>query len=93
LITSGDIFDLVTGLLTAIVSSSVFVLALFLGFCIIFGLPKLRQSFGRKSMTTKSLDERVGQERFAEYLPASAPRGVIDVLKTPELLEHARRTP
>jgi hypothetical protein len=66
-------------------------LALFLGFCIIFGFPKLRSSLGRKSMVIKSLEERVGQEAFVQYMPPDAPRGPIDVLKTPELLERARK--
>ena len=88
--TSADVTNLVTGVLIALGSSTVFVLALFLGFCIILGFPKLRATAGRKSMTTRSLDDLVGQEKFAEYLPASAPRGVIDVLKTPELLEQKK---
>jgi hypothetical protein len=83
-LSSADITNLVVGTLTAILSSSAFVLALFLGFCVILGFPKLRQTFGGKSMTVKSLDERVGQEAFARYLPASAPRGPVDVLHTPE---------
>ena len=86
--TSSDAISLVVGLLTAILSSTAFVLALFLGFCIILGFPKLRATAGRKSMMFKSLDERVGRESAMHYLPASAPRGRIDVLKTPELLEH-----
>ena len=88
--TSADAVNLVTGALIALGSSTVFVLALFLGFCIIFGFPKLRVTAGRKFMTIKSLDETVGQDKFAEYLPASAPRGTIDVLRTPELLEHKK---
>ena len=88
---STDIANLVVGTLTGILSSTAFVLALFLGFCIILGFPKLRSTAGRKSMVIKSLDETVGQEAFARYLPASSPRGPIDVLRTPELLEHARK--
>ncbi len=88
--TTADATDLVTGVLIALGSSTLFVLALFLGFCIILGFPKLRVTAGRRFMTIKSLDETVGQEKFAEYLPASAPRGTIDVLKTPELLEHKK---
>jgi hypothetical protein len=68
----------------------VFVLALFLGFCIIFGFSKLRPTTGRNSMVVKSLEEKVGQEAFVRYMPPDAPRGPIDVLKTPELLERAR---
>ncbi len=81
---SADIANLVIGTLTGILSSTVFVLALFLGFCIVLGFPKLRQTAGHNSMTVKSLDETVGQEAFARYLPASAPRGPIDVLHQPE---------
>jgi hypothetical protein len=79
-----EIVPLVVGLLTGIGSSTIFVLALFLGFCIILGFPKLRPTAGRKSMTVRSLDDMVGQEAFARYLPASAPRGPIDVLHQPE---------
>ena len=90
--TSQDVVDLVTGALIALGSSTVFVLALFLGFCIIFGFPKLRSTIGRKSMVIKSLEEKVGQEAFVRYMPPDAPRGPIDVLKTPELLERAQKT-
>jgi len=85
---SGDIWNLVVGTLTGILSSTAFVLALFLGFCIILGFPKLRATTGRKSMVVKSLDEKVGQESFARYLTPDAPHGPIDVLKTPELMER-----
>lgn len=88
---ASDLVGLVAGLLIGILSSSAFVLALFLGFCVLLGFPKLRPTFGRKSMVVKSLDELVGQEAFSRYLLPSAPRGRIDVLRTPELLEHARK--
>ena len=73
--TSTDVINLVIGTLIGIGSSTVFVLALFLGFCIILGFPKLRVTAGRKFMTIKSLEETVGQEALAKYLPADAPRG------------------
>jgi hypothetical protein len=76
---------------TAFGASSVFILALFLGFCILFGFPKLRSTLGHKSMVIKSLEERVGQEAFVRYMPPDAPRGPVDVLRTPELLERARK--
>jgi len=76
---------------TAFGASSAFILVLFLGFCIIFGFPKLRSTIGHKSMTVKSLEERVGQEAYVRYMPPDAPRGPVDVLKTPELLERARK--
>ena len=88
--TSTDVINLVIGTLVGIGSSTVFVLALFLGFCIILGFPKLRVTAGRKFMTIKSLEETVGQEAFAKYLPADAPRGQVDQLRTPELLEHKK---
>ena len=89
--TSADLVDLGIGFLQAFTASSVFILALFLGFCIILGFPKLRSTMSHNSMVVKSLEERVGQEGYARYMPPDAPRGPIDVLKTPELLERARR--
>jgi hypothetical protein len=91
-VSSADVVNLVIGTVTGIVSSTAFVLALFLGFCIILGFPKLRPTTGRRSMVVKSLEEKVGQEAFARYLSPDAPHGPVDVLKTPELLEHARKT-
>ena len=89
--TSVDLVNLVVGFLQAFGASTVFILALFLGFCIVLGFPKLRSTMGHKSMVIKSLEERVGQERFVRYMPPDAPRGPIDVLKTPELLERAKK--
>ena len=86
-----EIQQIVFGVLGGFGASTVFVLALFLGFCIILGFPKLRSTIGRKSMVIKSLEEKVGQEAFVRYMPPDAPRGPIDVLKTPELLERAAR--
>jgi hypothetical protein len=91
-VSSADVVNLVIGTVTGIVSSTAFVLALFLGFCIILGFPKLRPTTGRRSMVVKSLEEKVGQEAFARYLSPDAPHGPVDVLRTPELLEHARKT-
>jgi hypothetical protein len=88
---SQDVIDLVGGALIALGSSTVFVLVLFLGFCIILGFPKLRPTAGRKSMVVRNLEETVGQEAFVRYMPPDAPRGPIDVLKTPELIERAKK--
>jgi hypothetical protein len=87
---SADITDLVIGALTGLGASTIFVLALFLGFCIILGFPKLRSTRG--SMIVRSLDERVGQDAFARYLLPDAPCGPADQLRTPELLEKKRRS-
>jgi len=84
-----EVIDLLVGFLLAFGASSVFILVLFLGFCIIFGFPKLRPTTG--SMVVKSLEETVGQEAYVRYMLPDAPRGPIDVLKTPELLERAKR--
>ena len=89
--TTADAINLVVGALTALGASTVFVLALFLGFCIILGFPKLRPTTGRRSRVIRSLEEKVGQEAFARYRAPDAPHGPIDVLKTPELLERAAR--
>jgi len=68
--------------------SSLLLLALFVGFCILFNLPKLRPS-GRHSRVVRSLDEALGRQQ--SYLAPTAPRGVTDQLNTPELLESKAR--
>jgi hypothetical protein len=88
---SQDVIDLVVGALIALGSSTVFILVLFLGFCTILGFPKLRPTTSRGSMVVKSLEEKVGQGAFVRYMPPDAPRGPIDVLKTPELIERAKK--
>ena len=50
--------------------------------------PKLRPS-GRHSHTVRSLDEALGRRQ--QYLPPDAPRGPVDQLRTPELLEAQSR--
>jgi hypothetical protein len=76
--------------LQGLVVSAVALLALFIGFCVLFGFPKLRAS-GRHSRIVRSLDEAVGAGE--RYLPPDTPRGPIDQLRTPELLEaQARKT-
>jgi len=68
--------------------SSLLLLALFVGFCILLNLPKLRPS-GRHSRVVRSLDEALGRQQ--SYLAPTAPRGVTDQLNTPELLESKAR--
>ncbi len=87
---ASEAVSLVLGVLQGVLSSTVFLLALFIGFCTILGFSKLRPT-SRKTLVIKSLDERVGQGRFAEYLLPTAPRGPADQLRTPELLEAAAR--
>ncbi len=74
---SPDVQHLIVGLLEGIAVAVAFLLALFIGFCVIFNLPKLRPT-SRKSMVIKSLDERVGEP--IQYLSPAAPRGTVDQL-------------
>jgi hypothetical protein len=67
--------------------STAVLLALFVGFCVLLNLPKLRSS-GGSSRVVRSLDEALGQRE--SYLPPDAPRGPADQLRTPELLETQR---
>jgi len=77
----------VAALVVALVAAAGAVLLLLIGVTFGFDLRKLKA--GRD--TPRSLDELVGQERFARLLPASVPRGPVDQLSTPELREAARR--
>jgi acid phosphatase family membrane protein YuiD len=82
--------ELVGGALTGLASSTIFVLALFIGFCVVFGFTKLKKTAGGTAMVIKSLDERISQ-RPAEYLAPDAPHGPSDQLRAPELVEAAAR--
>jgi hypothetical protein len=55
---SGDVQQLAFGALQGLLSSSAFVLALFIGFCLLFGLTKLKKTAGNTSVV-KSLDETI----------------------------------
>lgn len=86
----GSITPAALGTLQVLVVSALAVLILFVGFCVLFNLPKLRAS-GPHSRVVRSLDEVVGTAE--PYLTATAPRGQTDQLRTPELLEaRARQT-
>ena len=86
--TSAEIQSLVFGLLQALIASSVFLVVVFVGFCVLAGFTKHRV-IGKSSLVVRSLDDRVGSG--ARFLAPAAPRGPADQLKTPELLEHASR--
>ena len=64
---AADIQQLVTRLLQGLASSTVFVLVLFIGFCVVVGLTKLKKTAGGTAMVIKSLDERL--TRTADGLP------------------------
>ena len=74
--------------LAAITIAALFLIALLVGFSVVFNFPKLRKGGGR-TLTVRSLEESLG--RTMEYLPPTAPRGPADQLATPELLEVAAR--
>lgn len=84
-----DALQIALGALQGIASSTVFVLALFIGFCILVGFTKTKKTAG-DAPVIKSLDETVSR-RPVEYLKPSDPRGPADQLRAPELLEAARR--
>lgn len=75
------------GALTSLGVSTLVILVLFIGFCVLFSLPKLRRS-GRHTRVVRGLDELVGERQT--FLPPDAPRGPVDQLRTPELLEAER---
>ena len=67
-------------------ASTVFVLVLFIGFCVIVGFTKTKRTAGGAARVVKSLDERISHRPF-EYLAPGAPRGPADQLHSPELNE------
>ena len=85
---AADIQNLLIGALQGVLSSTVFVLALFIGFCVLIGLTKLKKTAGGNAPVVKSLDEVVSRKPM-NYLPPNAPRGPADQLRAPELLEKA----
>jgi hypothetical protein len=87
-----DMWPLVMGVLHVLQGATsivVFVLALFIGFCVAFGFTKLKRTAGG-TMVVKSLDEQITHQPMV-YLAPGAPRGPADQLKAPELLEAAAR--
>lgn len=86
--TPDELQMLALGALRGLASTTVFVLVLFIGFSVVFGLTKLRPS-GRQTRTLRGLDELVGKP--TTFLPSDTPRGWTDQLHTPELIEAAAR--
>ncbi|MCY4510239.1 MAG: hypothetical protein OXG35_25250 [Acidobacteria bacterium] len=81
-----DIQSVLLGVLQGLGFSTVFLLAVFVGFCVLVGFTKFR-TIDKRSRVVRSLDDRLGPG--ARYLPPSVPRGPADQLKTPELLEQS----
>jgi hypothetical protein len=86
-----DAQNITIGVLQGVGASTVFVLVLFIGFCVVVGLTKLRKTAGNTAVV-KSLDETVSH-RAMVYLSPTAPHGPADQLRAPELLEAAARRP
>jgi hypothetical protein len=86
---SSDIVQLVVGFVQGFLSSSVFILVLFIGFCVAIGFTKTKRTAGGGPVV-KSLDEAVSR-RAVSYLSPSDPRGPADQLRAPELVEAAAR--
>ena len=85
-----DVQQIAFGALQGLASSTVFVLVLFIGFCVAVGFTKLKKTAGGTAMVVKSLDERISRQAMV-YLTPAAPRGPADQLKSPELVEAAAR--
>jgi hypothetical protein len=88
-LSSADIVPLVTGFLQGFLSSSVFVLVVFIGFCVLLGFTKTKKTAGNGPVV-KSLDEAVSH-RAVSYFAPTDPRGPADQLRSPELVEAAAR--
>ena len=76
------------GVLQGLTVSTLTLLAIFLGFCLLFTLPKLRRA-GPRSRVVRGLDEAAGIRET--YLSPDDPHGTVDQLHTPELLETQAR--
>jgi len=74
-----DVQSIVVGVIQGLASSTVFVLVLFIGFCVVFGFTKTKRTSG-EAPVVKSLDEALNHQSM-HYLPPSAPRGPVDQLK------------
>lgn len=86
---SGDVQQIGLGFAQGFGLSTLFVLALFIGFCVILGFTKLKRTAGNAPVI-KSLDETLSHQPMVYLLP-TAPRGPADQLHSPELIEAAAR--
>jgi acid phosphatase family membrane protein YuiD len=75
-----ELLQLTIAAVKGLTVSSVFVLALFIGFCVIVGFTKTKKTAGGAAAVVKSLDERLTHQPMA-YLPPNAPRGHADPLE------------
>ena len=84
-----DAIQITIGAVQGLTFGAVFVLILFIGFCVIVGFTKTKRTSG-KVPVVRSLDERMTNQSV-DYLAPTAPRGPADQLKAPELVEAAAR--
>ena len=85
-----DAINIVLGFVEGFASSSVFVLIVFIGFCVGLGFTKTKRTAGNAPVV-KNLDEAVSHQT-ASYFAPTVPRGPADQLRAPELVEaHARK--
>jgi hypothetical protein len=87
---TSDVVQIAIGALQGLGASTVFVLVLFIGFCVLLGFTKTKKTAGGKAMVVKSLDERITHRPMTYFAP-DAPRGPADQLRAPELVEAAAR--
>jgi hypothetical protein len=86
---SGEVLNIGLGFVQGFLSTTAFVLVLFIGFCIFLGFTKTKRTAGQ-ALVVKSLDERLNHQPQS-YFPPNAPRGPADQLRAPELVEAAAR--
>ena len=84
-----DVQQIAIGALQGLGASTVFILVLFIGFCVIVGFTKVKRTAGNAPVV-KSLEESLSHSPVVYLLP-TAPRGPADQLKAPELVEAAAR--
>ena len=87
---NADVIQIGLGTLQGILSSTGFVLFLFIGFCVVAGFTKTRKTAGGSAQVVKSLDERISHQPMAYFAPGVG-RQKVDQLHSPELLEAAAR--
>jgi hypothetical protein len=87
---NADVIQIVLGTLQGILSSTAFVLFLFIGFCVVAGFTKMKKTAGGSASVVKSLDERISHQPMAYFGPTIG-RQKVDQLHSPELLEAAAR--
>jgi len=87
-VTPPELQALVLGVLQGLGMSTVFLLVVFIGFCVVVGFTKHR-TISKASLVIRSLDDRLGTG--SRFLSPDVPRGQADQLKTPELLEQSGR--